>query len=79
MCLLSCEILNNVVPFDVNFSIFFTHRFSIELMESNQDRLKAAVILMEKLDYNEQMIYHLVLAATVSFYLCIFGFLFRCA
>lgn len=35
-------------------------------MESNQDRLKAAVILKEKLDYNEQMIYHLVLAATVS-------------
>lgn len=53
------------------FSIFHTHRFSIELIESNQDRLKAAVILMEKLDYNEQMIYHLVLAATVSFYLCI--------
>lgn len=44
----------------------WTYRFAIELIESNQDRLKAAIILKEKLDYNEQMIYHLLLTATVS-------------
>lgn len=44
----------------------FLSRFAIELIESNQDRLKAAIILKEKLDYNEQMIYHLLLTATVS-------------
>lgn len=41
-------------------------RFAIEVLESNQDRLKALVVLKDKLDYNEQMIYHLVLAVTVS-------------
>lgn len=41
-------------------------RFAIELIESNQDRLKAAIILKEKLDYNEQMIYHVLLTASVS-------------
>lgn len=42
------------------------YRFAIELIESNQERVKAAIILKEKLDYNEQMIYHLILTATVS-------------
>lgn len=37
-------------------------------MESNQDTLKAAVVLNDKLDYNEQMIYHIILSATVSEY-----------
>lgn len=42
------------------------YRFAIELIESNQERVKAAIILKEKLDYNDQMIYHLILTATVS-------------
>lgn len=37
------------------------------MSESNQDRLKAVIVVKEKLDYNEQMIYHLMLSVTVSF------------
>lgn len=44
----------------------FVTRFAIDLIESNQDRLRAAIILNEKLDYNEQMIYHLLLTVSVS-------------
>lgn len=50
--------------FQVKFSRIY--RFSIEVMESNQDELRAAVVLRDKLDYNEQMIYHIILSATVS-------------
>lgn len=50
----------------LTFYLLLLHRFAIELIENNQDRLKAVVILKEKLDYNEQMIYHLVLSVTVS-------------
>lgn len=51
---------------NVYFDVANVCRFAIELIESNQDRLKAAIILKEKLDYNEQMIHHLILTATVS-------------
>lgn len=50
--------------FQLKFSRIY--RFSIEVMESNQDELRAAVVLRDKLDYNEQMIYHIILSATVS-------------
>lgn len=40
-------------------------RFSIEMIENNQDKLRAAVVLRDQLDYNEKMIYHLMLTATV--------------
>lgn len=33
-------------------------------MESTHDELQASVVLKEKLDYNEQMIYHIKLLAT---------------
>lgn len=53
---------------DDEFQLKFSriYRFSIEVMESNQDELRAAVVLRDKLDYNEQMIYHIILSATVS-------------
>lgn len=45
--------------------VCFARRFSIELLENNQDKLRAAVVLRDKLDYNDKMIYHLQLTATV--------------
>jgi hypothetical protein len=41
-------------------------RFSLKSLESNQDTLRAAVILKDKLDFNERMIYQLLLLASVS-------------
>jgi hypothetical protein len=38
--------------------------FSIEILESHQDRLRAAVVLKQKLDYNENMIFNIPLYAT---------------
>lgn len=48
--------------------VYRVNRFSIELVENNQDKLRAVVVLRDKLDYNEKMIYHLMLTATVSTY-----------
>ncbi|KAL9694351.1 hypothetical protein quinque_013636 [Culex quinquefasciatus] len=39
-------------------------KFSIEITESAQDRLTAAVVLNGRLDYNERMIYQILLDAT---------------
>ncbi|KAG4077206.1 hypothetical protein HA402_016193 [Bradysia odoriphaga] len=38
--------------------------FSVEALKSEQDFLKAVVVLKEPLDYNEQMIYHINLLAS---------------
>jgi hypothetical protein len=38
--------------------------FSIEAVESHQDRLRAAVVLRRKLDYNENMIFNIPLATS---------------
>lgn len=35
--------------------------FAVEVLESHQDRLRAALILKQKLDYNENMIFHIPL------------------
>lgn len=39
-------------------------KFSIEITKSAQDRLTAAVVLNGRLDYNERMIYQILLDAT---------------
>uniref|UniRef100_A0A336M3D8 CSON011390 protein n=1 Tax=Culicoides sonorensis TaxID=179676 RepID=A0A336M3D8_CULSO len=39
-------------------------KFSVKILESNQDKLSAAVVLDDKLDYNERMIYQILLTAT---------------
>lgn len=44
-------------------------RFSIEVIKNNQYNLSAAVVLRDKLDYNEKMIYHMMLTATVCVFL----------
>lgn len=38
--------------------------FSIEVLESHQDRMRAAIVLNQKLDYNENMIYNIPLFTT---------------
>lgn len=38
--------------------------FAIEVLESHQDRLKAAIVLKQKLDYNENMIFNIPLFTT---------------
>lgn len=37
----------------------------MKILESNQDKLSAAVVLDDKLDYNERMIYQILLTASV--------------
>lgn len=50
----------------INFIIFpIVYRFSVKILESNQDKLSAAVVLDDKLDYNERMIYQILLTASV--------------
>lgn len=39
-------------------------KFAIETLESGQDRLTASVVLKGRLDYNERMIYQILLEAT---------------
>ncbi|XP_052863844.1 cadherin-87A [Anopheles cruzii] len=43
-------------------------KFSVEVTESQQDRLTAAVVLKEKLDYNDRMIYQILLDASDGLY-----------
>uniref|UniRef100_A0A182QKL0 Cadherin domain-containing protein n=1 Tax=Anopheles farauti TaxID=69004 RepID=A0A182QKL0_9DIPT len=43
-------------------------KFAIEVTESQQDRLTAAVVLKQPLDYNERMIYRLLLDASDGLY-----------
>uniref|UniRef100_A0A182NLH5 Cadherin domain-containing protein n=1 Tax=Anopheles dirus TaxID=7168 RepID=A0A182NLH5_9DIPT len=43
-------------------------KFAIEVTESQQDRLTAAVVLKQPLDYNERMIYQLLLDASDGLY-----------
>lgn len=38
--------------------------FAVEVLESRQDRLRAAIVLKEKLDYNENMIFNIPLYTT---------------
>lgn len=38
--------------------------FAVEVLESHQDRLRAALVLKEKLDYNENMIFNIPLFTT---------------
>lgn len=38
--------------------------FSVEVLESHQDRLRAAIVLKQKLDYNENMIFNIPLLTT---------------
>ena len=38
--------------------------FAIEVLESHQDRLRAAIVLKQKLDYNENMIFNILLFTT---------------
>ncbi|CRK91477.1 CLUMA_CG005143, isoform A [Clunio marinus] len=40
------------------------NKFEIKVLESHQDRLKAAIVLKEKLDYNENMIFNIPLLTT---------------
>lgn len=40
---------------------FACRTFAIEVLESHQDRLRAALVLKEKLDYNENMIFNIPL------------------
>lgn len=39
-------------------------KFSVTILDSSQDRLRAAVILKEKLDYNERMLYQISLVSS---------------
>lgn len=47
-------------PFLVQFC-----SFTLKILKSEQDILRAAVVLAGKLDYNERMIYQIELKATV--------------
>lgn len=43
-------------------------KFEIKITESHQDKLKAVVILNDKLDYNENMIFQILLSASDGFH-----------
>lgn len=69
MRVLSNKLLNNWLECCYAELFYFLYfRFTLELKENNQDKLRASVVLNDRLDYNDQMIYHMILAATVNLY-----------
>lgn len=54
----------NVVCEDASQQDGACNAFGVEVLESHQDRLRAAIVLKQKLDYNENMIFNIPLLTT---------------
>lgn len=52
----------NSPPFTI--SVVLSCRFRLAITQSDQNQLKASLVLNDKLDYNDKMIYHIQLNAT---------------